>query len=97
MVIFCDLDNTLCKTQGSDYENAKPIPKNIKKINKLFTLGHKIVIWTGRGNTSGRNWSELTVRQLREWEVLYHELSFDKRHFDLLIDDKAQESKEYFK
>ena len=33
MKIYVDIDNTICKTNGMDYEKAKPLQKNIEKIN----------------------------------------------------------------
>ena len=36
-LIFCfDLDNVICKTKGSDYNNSKPIKKVIDLINSLY-------------------------------------------------------------
>ena len=34
MIIYVDIDGTICETDGSDYRNAKPRPKQIAKINK---------------------------------------------------------------
>ena len=35
--IFCfDLDNTICKTNGSDYDKSIPIIPVINLINRLF-------------------------------------------------------------
>ena len=97
MKIICDLDGTLCTQEGKDYPSAKPIQKRIDKINKLARLGHKIHIWTARGTTSGINWRELTEKQLKEWGVQYAELSFGKPHYDVWVDDKAQEANQFFK
>ena len=43
MKIYVDIDNTICKTLGMDYENAKPIKKNIDKINNLYNQGNEII------------------------------------------------------
>ena len=40
-----DLDNTLCLTRGSDYENSRPIIKNIKFVNNLYDNGFYILIY----------------------------------------------------
>jgi hypothetical protein len=77
-------------TNGLDYMRSQPIIKAIKKINKYFDKGHKIIIWTARGAVSGIDWSETTKKQLQEWGVKYHELSFNKPSFDILFDDKAR-------
>jgi len=89
MKIFVDIDNTICKTEGSDYINSTPIENAIHKINRLFENGHTITYWTARGGNSGIDWLELTVKQLAEWGCLYHTLSFDKPSYDCVLDDKA--------
>lgn len=89
MIIYVDIDNTICETIGSDYHNSKPITKNISKINELYNKGNTIVYWTARGGSSGIDWTELTKKQLDDWNCLYHELSLDKPSFDVLFDDKA--------
>ena len=46
---FCfDIDNTICKTLGSNYKNSKPKKKVINKINKLYDNGHIIKIYSAR-------------------------------------------------
>ena len=88
--IYVDCDETLCVLPvDRDYERAVPVMANVKWVNRLKDQGHKIVIWTARGQTTGRSWRALTERQLADWGVRYDELSFDKPAFDLLIDDKA--------
>ena len=52
--------------------------------------------WTARGTGSGIDWRDITEKQLEEWGVKYHELKFGKPVYDLFIDDKNIESKEYF-
>lgn len=92
MIIYVDVDGTLCTTVGSDYEHAVVFSRNqkvIDKVNKLFDKGHTIVICTARGATTGIDWTELTKSQLAEWGVKYHRLE-NKPFYDLLIDDKAE-------
>ena len=88
MIIFVDIDGTICHTAGG-YENAVPIISAIHKINRLFEMGHKITYWTARGGNSGIDWTELTKKQLNNWGCLYHELKLDKPPYDCFIDDKA--------
>lgn len=94
---FCfDLDNTICKTVGSKYENSKPILKNIKFINKLYNHGHIIKIFTAR--YMGRNKDnviiarkkakKITLKQLKKWKIKFHHIYFGKPSSDLYIDDK---------
>lgn len=93
MIIYCDIDNTICKTDGCDYANAVPINEHIHKINGLYDRGHKITYWTARGSGTGKDWSVITVKQLKEWGVKYHGVEFGKPLFDLFIDDRAINAK----
>lgn len=90
MKVFCDIDNTICITNGNDYRYAEPIPEKINDINERYEKGDRIVYWTSRGQTSGKDWRKFTERQLKEWGCLYHELRLDKPSFDILYDDKAR-------
>ena len=51
--------------------------------------GNYITIWTARGATSGINHSELTKKQLANWNVQYDELLMGKPDYDIYIDDKS--------
>ena len=87
--IAIDLDNTLCVTSEGDYSNSTPIKSRIDAVNSLY-IDHYILIYTARGSTTGIDWRDLTTKQLKDWGVNYHELSFQKPHFDSLIDDKLK-------
>ena len=87
--IFIDLDNTMCLTEGSDYENSQPILERIRYINKLKEDGNFITIWTARGSKSGINHKELTLKQLEKWSVKYDNLLMEKPSYDMYIDDKS--------
>jgi len=46
---FCfDLDGVICNNTYGKYDEAKPYPKAINKINNLFSDGHYIIIFTAR-------------------------------------------------
>ena len=93
-LIYVDIDGTICHTNGG-YDNSKPIPENIAKVNKLFDEGHKIVYWTARGQESGHDWTDLTAKQLIEWGCKFHDVIMrQKPAFDLLIDDKSMRIEE---
>lgn len=96
MVYAFDLDGTLCSEFCGGYEKAKPWYNRIKRVNELYAQGHRIIIYTARGAETGINWKKLTKMQLKMWGVLYHELSFKKPYFDLLIDNRAINSEKYF-
>ena len=88
MIIYVDIDGTICHTENSDYENSKPRYDQIQKINKLHNEGNEIIYWTARGAISCIDWRDLTERQLEEWNVKYHELKLNKPYYDLFIDDR---------
>lgn len=97
MIIYVDIDETICSSpENRNYKLAKPIIENIKKINELYYNGNTIVYWTARGTGSGIDWREVTEKQFKEWEVKYHDLKFGKPIYDLFIDDKNIEAKEFF-
>lgn len=95
MVIFVDIDKTICHTDNlptelkQDYSLAQPIKKHIQKINSLFDMGHTIVYWTARGSITGIDWQTTTFQQFKKWGVKYHEIRFGKPPYDIFIDDKA--------
>lgn len=97
MKYIVDIDNTICRTQGSQYYESVPISERIKKINELFQEGHYIIYWTARGGNSGIDWSELTEQQLQNWGCLYNELRMGKPAYDIWVDDKAINSEDFFK
>ena len=55
MKIYVDIDNTICSTNGMEYENSTPIIENIEKVNVLFE-NHTIIMWTARGTLSNKNY-----------------------------------------
>ena len=98
MIIFVDIDHTICKTpEGLDYTLAVPLPERIKKINKLFDQGHTIIYWTARGSGTGLDWSEVTEKQFEEWKVKHHELRLGKPVYDVFIDDTNVNAESFFK
>lgn len=89
MIIYVDIDNTVFKTIGTEYEKSKPINENIQKVNNMYESGHTIIMWTARGTLSNKCFFELTHKQLIKYGVLFHELRMGKPAYDLLIDDKS--------
>lgn len=96
MIYIVDIDQTICKTINSDYNNSIPIRNRIDKINALYHQGHTIIYWTARGSSSGKNWNELTENQLNNWGCLRHSLIMNKPTYDFWIDDKAINSDLFF-
>ena len=96
-IIYVDIDETICiSPEDRDYTKAIPIQKNIKKINKMYDNGDKIVYWTARGTGSGLCWRHVTEKQFSAWGVKYHQLKFGKPIYDLFIDDKNINSNRFF-
>jgi len=97
MIIYVDIDETICNTPESrDYNESRPIPDRIERINKLYEAGNTIVYWTARGSTTGIDWRGVTEKQFREWGVKYSELILMKPYYDLFIDDKNINSETFF-
>ena len=96
---FCfDLDGTLCATRGMDYEGAVPFAHRIAQVNTLFDAGNRIIIDTARGSGTGEDWSLRTRRQLRGWNVKYHELHVGTKTIaDIYVDDRAVDAGAFFR
>ena len=89
-LIYCfDIDNTICRTDELDYINSKPIRERIERINALYDLGHIINLYTARGSNSGIDYEKLTLKQISEWGLKFHNLYLGKPAADIYIDDKA--------
>jgi hypothetical protein len=96
MKYMVDIDNTICETHGSDYENSKPYVDRISYMNLLYDQGHEIHYWTARGGSSGKDWYYFTKDQLAEWGVKYTSFNTGKPSYDLWVDDKAIFSESFF-
>jgi histidinol phosphatase-like enzyme len=92
-MIYCfDLDGTLCTNTDGEYSKAQPLYEVISQINRLYHEGHRILLYTARGATTGIDWRKLTEQQLKEWAVYYHRLFMGKPTADVYIYDKAVNS-----
>tara|TARA_Y100000590_G_C15703823_1_gene1007800 strand:+ start:2050 stop:2415 length:366 start_codon:yes stop_codon:yes gene_type:complete len=96
--IFCfDLDNVICTTKKANYSRAKPKKNVVKTINDLYQNGHYIKIFTarymGRNNENQKKAYKFgfnkTLKQLKKWNLKFHELILGKPTFDIYVDDKA--------
>lgn len=83
-----DIDGTIC-SQEKDYTDAKPYMDMILLANSLYDQGNTIVYYTARGTETGIDWSDITVQQLSDWGVKYHDLKFGKPAADVYVDDKG--------
>ena len=90
MIIYVDIDGTICTITNSQYSDAVPFRSRIEKINKLYDEGNKIVYWTARGGSTGIDWSRFTKRQIDNWGCCYTRIEKQKKPTcDLFVDDKA--------
>lgn len=93
---YCfDIDGTIC-SQEIDYNDAQPYFDRIEIINHLFESGNNITLYTARGTVTKIDWEEITINQLKEWNVKYHRLLFGKPDADFYIDDKAVDMFNWF-
>jgi len=96
-IILCfDIDETICRTTGTDYFNATPIKERIDQINELYDQGNTIKLLTARGAVTGIDWTEVTKKQLNLWGLKYHELHLTKPYADVYVDDKGVNDKIFF-
>jgi len=100
-MIYCfDLDGTLCTHQkDTHYENASPFMDRIGYVNKLHDEGNTIIIETARGSglTKGKDWDDITKKQLDRWGLKYHQLrTGTKIAADVYVDDKGIYSETFF-
>ena len=84
-----DIDNTLVVTKNSDYINCFPIQHRIDHVNKLYDEGNIIYLFTARGSASGKDYTEFTIKQMKNFGVKFHKVIFGKPDVDVFIDDKA--------
>jgi len=102
MVYVIDIDGTICslprqRDGQSDYSMSEPLKGRIEKFNKLFEDGHTIIYYTARGMGRTNNdrrlahemFYDVTKKQLRNWDVKFHDLILGKPAADVYVDDKA--------
>ncbi len=95
---FCfDIDGVICETTKNFYKLSTPNLKAIKKINEIYSDGHRVIIFTarfmGRSNENialaKKRGYKFTLNQLKKWNLNFHKLIFGKPSFDYIIDDKC--------
>jgi len=86
-IILVDLDGTLCKGESftpEDCLKAKPIAKNIKKVNDLH-LTNYIIIYTARRDAL----LPATLEWLRRNNVQYQAISNKKASAHIYVDNRS--------
>ena len=96
--ILCfDLDGVICDTSEGKYKKSTPKKNNIIFINKLYDSGYIIKIFTARYMSRCKGDIKLVKKtgykqaekQLKKWQLKYHEFIMGKPSYDLFVDDKA--------
>lgn len=62
-----DVDDTICHTSNREYKNSVPDVEVIEKINKLYDLGNKIVLYTSRGMVSCDGDIEKAIEKMKAY------------------------------
>lgn len=104
--LIVDIDNTLCVTTDSNYENSKPVTSVINKLKEYKNLGFTIVLFSSRNmRTFESNIGKInihTVPNLVNWlhkfEVPFDELVIGKPwcgNDGFYIDDRAIRPSEF--
>lgn len=84
--IYIDIDGILTnETDGHDYIKRTPKKGNINIVNRLYKLGHVIILYTARWDIDNL----VTRRWLLKYGVKYSKIIYNKPSYDILIDDKA--------
>jgi len=105
VIYVFDIDETICHTENSDYNNSVPIQDRIDKINELYDSGNTIIFHTARGMGRTKNdvmlsykmFYDLTRNQLNKWGVKYNDLFLGKPAGDVYVDDKGIRDVRFFK
>jgi capsule biosynthesis phosphatase len=96
--VIVDFDDTLCiyNETSSGVCDGEPNNKLILKLRELHRAGFNIEIYTARGHFSAKNRNEASRKYkniienwLKEHNVPYTNLSFNKPYGIIYIDDKA--------
>lgn len=101
--LIVDVDGTILKAFNRDYENAVEFPEIIAKLNTLHDKGWTIIYFTARGQLSKNGDMDLIEKQnrpvlekwLKDHNVKYDYLMFNKPYGAWYIDDKALTPEEF--
>lgn len=102
-VICFDCDMTLFKYSDNIEVVGEPIPHTVEALRKLYDMGHTIIIFSGRP-------TEQIISVVKKYELPVHKVndvllmpspeikddpSGVKPHYDVIIDDKALNPRDY--
>ena len=87
-IIYVDIDHTLFESSQPHYTIRREISRMVELINFLYKNNH-IILWTARGSVTGVDQLEMTRKQIRHYNINYHDLRVGKPMYSFWIDDKA--------
>jgi histidinol phosphatase-like enzyme len=90
--IYIDFDGTICPNKGDFGEFPPPRKSCINLIKSLKKASYKIVIYSVRSNfnESSREYGHHEmVDYLNKHGIVYDEIDYSKKHFNMVIDDKC--------
>ena len=104
MIYVFDIDNTICKTEGSNYHQSVAWVDRIAEINDLYDSGNTVIYFTARGMGRTNNnvleahklLYDFTKKQLDEWGARYTTLMLGKPAADVYVDDKGIHDRRFF-
>jgi CMP-N-acetylneuraminic acid synthetase len=92
-----DMDDTIQELTRDDAgaTEARPVERNIRRVNRLHDAGNTIVLWTAQRPDAEPDLRRATTDRLKRWGVKYHELLFGKPEGDVFVDAKATSFEEW--
>lgn len=67
------------------YAECEPNEENIELVRSLYEANNEISLYTSRD----RAFKDITRVWMQKMGVPYHEIMFNKMHYDILFDDRA--------
>ena len=93
-MIFCfDIDGTLNKFTDNDLTKVKPRTEVVKLLRERFNRNDTICLYTGRPKSE----KQKTEKWLKDNDIPYHEIAFDKPKAHIYIDDSTIDFRAYIK
>jgi hypothetical protein len=86
MIYYFGIDNVICKTNETDYENSQPNYERISFINNLFDNGNIIYYNSQREHKTNKCCSMLLYKQLQDWGCKYTQIKLNMISYDTFID-----------
>jgi len=96
MIYYFGIDNVICKTNETDYENSEPNYERIAFINNLFDNGNIIYYNSQREHKTNKCCSLLLHKQLKDWGCKYTQIKLNMISYDTFIDTHTNDPSVFF-